>query len=185
MNALRALLRHIGTRSGISIGLLTMVVVVVVVARLVPHVGPDNSFGNAVAPATSTGGQQPRNTTTVAPTPTAPLLQSPVPPRSYAGTSPQTVARSFAVAWLHRSGVSTAAWHRAVATYSTTGLAAQLAQTDPANVPAQRITAALTTVDDAPTRCVVHVPMDSGTLALTMTAANAKWLVDAVDWNRS
>jgi len=180
--------RQLGGRHGISLGLLLLVIAIVVVARLLPHatseplintgLGPDVAVTSATAPAT----QSPVTLPTPAQS-TAPLLHSPVAPVTKPGSStPQAVAKAFALAWLHHDGVSAAAWLRAVTRYTTSALASQFAETNPANVPANRITQAVTLIDDAADTCQAQVPMDTGTLALTMLTVNGRWLVDKVDW---
>jgi hypothetical protein len=179
----RTLLRHLGARAGISIGLLVMVVVVVVVARILPHSDAPPLLSNGAAAQSGPPLVVPPVASASA---AGPLLHSPAPPSVRSGfRSPQAVAKSFALAWLRHDGVSTATWLRGVTTYSTATLAAQLAETNPANVPASRVTKVATVVDNTADNCVVNVPMDTGTLALTMTATNGHWLVDAVDWTKS
>jgi hypothetical protein len=180
----RTLLRHLGARAGISIGLIAMVVVVVVVARILPHADAPPLLSNGAGAESGPTVIQPPLASA---SPSGLLLHSPAPPSVQPGSrSPQSVAKSFALAWLHHDGVSPATWLRDVTAYSTASLAAQLAETDPANVPANRVTKDLTVVDNTSDNCVVNVPMDTGTLALTMTTStNGHWLVDAVDWTSS
>jgi hypothetical protein len=47
------------------------------------------------------------------------------------------------------------------------------------------MTSAPSLVNDTANSCLVKVPMDTGTLALTMTAVDGKWLVGGVDWDRA
>jgi hypothetical protein len=184
MSALRTLLRHLGTRYGIGVGLLVAVVMVVVIARFLPHsdVPPVVSDG-APVPSAAAGSSLPQLPSA---SPAGPLLHSPEPPRVKAGTaSPQRVAREFADAWLRHTGGSAASWLHGVSTFSTPALLAQLSETDPANVPASRITHDPHVVDNTADNCVVDIPMDTGTLSLTMNTVSGRWLVDGVDWARS
>ncbi|WP_213453924.1 hypothetical protein [Rhizomonospora bruguierae] len=100
-----------------------------------------------------------------------------------AGTpEPVTVARAFAVAWLHHRGVTAKAWHDALIPHSTPILADKLAGVEPETVPADQMIGEPTQVPEADTLVEVAFPVDSGTLRLRLIAPDGKWLVDGVDW---
>jgi hypothetical protein len=190
MGLIRDVFRRMGARQRVSIGLIVLLVAVIGVARLASHSHHDplvSTGGPAtlVSPAPGDSlGEGPATLPSAAPS--EPLLHSPVPPTGSPGlTPPQTVAKSFATAWLHHTGVDPATWLKDVTAYTTADVAAQLKETDPDNVPASRITKALTVVDDTPTDCDVQVPTDTGTLTLTMSLTEAKWLVSDIDWEQS
>lgn len=182
---MRRLLHQLGARQGVSLGLLIAIALVIVVAKLLPHNGADPlTYDGVVTDPTSTAtvAPAPGRSPTTAPA-TGPLLHRPAPPSSKAGVaSPQSVAKSFATAWLHND-VAAAVWLRNVTKYTTSAVATQLAEADPANVPATRVTHAVTVVDDAADRCEVKVPMDTGTLLLTLQLTDGHWLVDNIDWD--
>ncbi len=190
---MRNILRSLGARQSIGIGLIAIVVLIIVVAKVLPQRSPDSAvhISNPVTAGTGTasgggvaGALDPGNLPGA--TPSAPVLHSPVPPVTSPGTKkPQTVAVSFAKAWVDHTDVSAAQWLHAVTAYTTTDLAAQLAETDPENVPATRVTGAATVIGDSVTSCGVHVPTNTGTLLLTMVNTHGAWMVDTVDWQAS
>ena len=173
---MRALLRRLGPRYGVSLGLILLVVVIVVIARLGGHVGSSlvtTGGGGGVLPTASglpdDGGVD---------------SSAPVPPSTSPGAAtPQTVATDFTTAWLHHIGVSGAAWLKAVDRYATERLVGQLADADPQTVPANRITGPLAVTDHSASWVEVAVPTDAGTLTLSLLADQGRWQVDAVDWN--
>lgn len=176
---MRNVLGWLGSRHGISVGLLLLVGGVIVVARLIPHRDEN--------PLIRGGG-----TTATAPVPlpiaTAPstqLLHSPVRPVTGKGAAePRTVATAFTRAWL-RHELDAPAWLRGVTRYTTSTLAVRLGETDPSNVPAEAITGTASVVNDAADACAVTVPTDTGTLTLTLHRINGQWRVDDIDWARS
>jgi hypothetical protein len=190
---MRNILRSLGARQSIGIGLIIIVIAIIVVAKLLPHhaddstvhlAGPGASTGTGSTTSTDggVGALDPDDLPTA--TPSAPVLHSPVPPVTGAGVKkPQTIALAFAKAWVHHDNVPVATWLTSVTTYTTSDLAGQLAETNPANVPAERVTGATTLVGDTATSCGVRVPTDTGTLVLTMQRVQGKWMVDGVDWD--
>ena len=180
---MRDVLRQLGVRQRISLGALVLVAAILVIARLVPHHEPDSLVQRITVTGTGAPVIEPTSVPSVIPS--GPLLHSPVPPTRRPGTAtPQSVARAFTNVWLHHDGVTAAAWWRAVAPYTTGTLTTELSQTDPQNVPANRITGAVTIVDDTTDTCLAQVPTDTGTLGLTMTLVHGGWLVSDIDWTR-
>jgi hypothetical protein len=172
----RALLRKLGPRYGVSLGVLLLVAVVVVVGRLAGHPArPLVSNGASVPLPSATG---PSDDGSVA-------LPSAVPPVTSPGAAtPQEVAREFADAWL-RTDVSAAAWRSALDTHATARLAGELADADPQTVPATRVTGAFALTEHTSSWVEVAIPMDSGTLRLSLLAHDGVWAVDTVDWSPS
>ena len=114
---------------------------------------------------------------------------SPAPPPS-PGTSPGTaqpeaVAYTFASAWVNHKNVTAKAWHDRLVPNATKSLSDELAHTDPADVPASRVTGRpeLVPVGEGLVDAVVTV--DSGKLTLRLVAPDGKWLVDGIDWTES
>src|SRR5215467_1152914 len=100
---MRALLRRLGPRYGISLGLILLVAVVLVIARLGGHVGSSlvtTGGGGGVLP-TASGPPDDGDVGSSAPVP---------PSTSPGAATPQTIATDFTMAWLHHTGVSSAAW---------------------------------------------------------------------------
>ena len=91
-------------------------------------------------------------------------------------------ALAFAEAWLNPDGLDQAAWYQSIAPYLTENRAAAMEQVDPASVPAQSIEG-----EAAAEGSRVSIPMDTGTLILSVSeGANAwtdkDWLISAIDW---
>lgn len=177
---MRQLLRQLGPRYGIGLGLLVAVVIVIAVGKVLPHANTDVGSG-----VTRSDGGSPVSITSPSPDDGLTSFAPPSPPITSPGAdTPQTVATEFATAWLHHDAVSAKAWHDAIVRYCTASLAAQFDEVDPSDVPANRITGALTTSDYASTYVQISIPMDGGTLVLGLKGPTGVWLVDTVDWNR-
>jgi hypothetical protein len=163
--------RVLRSRYGLALLLAGTVLVILAGARLL---GGD---GNETTVLGSSDGGRP--TATVDPTAgddgvTSP--QSPQQPVTSPGTArPQAVAEAFAAAWVHHQ-VSEQAWYGALLPHSTS---------DPAGVPADRITGEPTLVPRGATFVEVHFPVDTGVLRLRLIAPDGRWLVDGVDWERA
>jgi hypothetical protein len=173
---MRTLLRKLGPRYGISLGVLLLVGAVLVIGRLAGH--PSGSLvtsGNPASLPTATG---PSDDGSVA-------LPSPVSPVTSPGAAtPQQVTTDFVDAWLHTS-LPAAQWRAAVTAHATARLAAEFADADPETVPATRVTGAFAFTDHTSTWVEVAIPMDSGTLTLSLLAHDGAWAVDTVDWSPS
>ena len=170
-----ALLRRLGLRYGISLGLVVVVVVVIVVARAGHH-----STGSLVS-----GGADRGLVPSTSPIPDDGVesVPGPQPPStSPGGATPQTVATTFATDWLRHTGVTAAGWRASLAALSTNRLDGELADADPQTVPADRITGPVTLTDHAAAFVEADVPTDAGTLTLSLLATGGRWQVDAIDW---
>lgn len=172
---MRLLLRRIGLRYGISLGLVVVVIVVIVVARDRGH-----STGSLVRDGAD-GGLAP--STSSIPDDGVASIPAPQPPSTGPGrATPQAVATTFATDWLRHTGVTPAGWRAALATLSTDRLDGELAAADPQTVPAERITGPVTLTDHAASFVVADIPTDAGTLTLSLLATGGRWQVDAIDW---
>jgi hypothetical protein len=97
-----------------------------------------------------------------------------------ASQSVTRVATAFAQAW-SSSGRSQQEWVRGIQPFVTPALAAGLAQTDPARVPATKVTGEAALVTASPTNASVRVPTDGGSIVVTLTrAASGGWQVSDV-----
>jgi hypothetical protein len=92
------------------------------------------------------------------------------------------VAYAFASAWADHRDVSAKQWHDRLLPHSTESLADKLADTDPAVIPAERVTGKPALVPISERLAEVRVATDSGELRLRLVAPQGRWLVDAVDW---
>ena len=90
------------------------------------------------------------------------------------------VATAFAQAW-SSSGRSQQEWTSGIQAFVTPVLAAGLAQTDPARVPATRVTGEALLLTASATFARVRVPTDGGSIVVTLTrAASSPWQVSDV-----
>lgn len=99
----------------------------------------------------------------------------------------EAVERSveFAEAWLNSNGYTASDWYDSIVPFLTTEQADLMQGVDPVSVPAKEITG-----DSLPEGLKVGIPMDTGTLTLTMTEGSnnwteSDWLVSAIDWEQS
>jgi hypothetical protein len=173
-------MRLLGTRYGAAVALVVLIGIVVGVGRIVDG-------GRSTPPPLGTG--------TVVDTPSASGSQlgddgvgeppSPPPPSTSPGASaPQTVALSFAQAWLHHDGVTADQWLAALRPYATPALQDRLSGVDPASVPASKVAGDATSTNRSESYVDVSIPLDAGVLTLGMSSTKGRWLVDSVDWQR-
>ena len=168
------------SRWGVAIVLAVLVLAVVGIGRLF-------SDGQA-APQAPIGRASPEPALSVDPDDEDTVI-SPAPPPSPStspGTAqPEAVAYTFASAWVSHKNVTAKAWHDRLVPNATKNLSDELADTDPADVPASRVTGRpdLIPVGQGLVDAVVRV--DSGKLTLRLVAPEGKWLVDGIDWAES
>lgn len=91
----------------------------------------------------------------------------------------------FAEVWLDPNGLSPEGWYDSIVPYLTTDQADLMQGVDPISVPAESITG-----EAAAEGPKVSIPLDTGTLILTMTEGSNNWtendwLVSAIDWEQS
>jgi hypothetical protein len=110
---------------------------------------------------------------------------TPTPSTRPGAAAPAAVAKAFATAWLVHRGISSEQWHAALVPHSTNALAEKLTGVDPAGVPADEMTGEPVVEPKTTTLVEVTVPMNAGRLRLQLVAPDGRWLVDAVDWERS
>ena len=157
-------------------------------------------LGLVIEPAkiTLTAGHVPL--VTASPTPSEPPMSvsSSAPSSSAGATAPNTtpstsgtlspstsesvtrVATAFAQAW-SSSGRSQQEWTRGIQPFVTPALAAGLAQTDPARVPATKVTGEAVLLTASATSAQVRVPTDGGSIVVTLKrAGSGPWRVSDV-----
>jgi hypothetical protein len=177
---MRQILRLLGTRYGIALVLAVLVLGVVGIMRAVGGSYRATTFGPAVEPSRSSS---------IDPTAGDDSLltpDSPAPPSTSPGASePTAVATDFIQAWLHHADVTPEQWRGGFAKYATSALRDKLKDTDPAVVPAQRMTGPAVVQNRAAQFVEVTLPVDSGTVRLRLLSTNGRWLVDGVDWERA
>lgn len=177
---MRPVLRLLGTRYGIALLLMLLVLGVVGLTRAVSGPGfstppADSADGPAASPLPPGTGDDGLHGSA-----------SPAPPSTSPGApTPSEIATAFARAWLDHDGVTAEQWREKLARYATKTLLDQFAETDPAGVPASRITGPIRLESRGATFVEAVVPVDSGTLRLSLLGTDGRWLVDAVDWERA
>jgi hypothetical protein len=134
--------------------------------------GPTISTPSPTEP--SAAGSSPTPATVPGTTSTSAGLSAP------ASESVTRVATAFAQAW-SSSGRSQQEWIRGIQPFVTPALATGLAQTDPARVPATKVTGEAALVTASATSASVRVPTDGGSIVVTLTrAASGGWQVSDV-----
>jgi hypothetical protein len=106
------------------------------------------------------------------------------PSLSAGGPDAATVATRFVTAWLKHTGVTGDQWRAGLTPHATPALMAKLAQTDPAGVPASQVVGQVRVVSH---EAVVEalVPVNGGTVTLTLVVRDGRWKVDGIDWGPS
>ncbi|MCW2639850.1 MAG: hypothetical protein JWP76_2156 [Dactylosporangium sp.] len=175
---MRPILRLLGTRYGIALVLTLLVLGVVGIMRGVAG-SYRQTLGPAVEPSRSSIDPTAGDDSLLTP-------DSPAPPSTSPGASePATVATNFMRAWLNHAGVTPEQWRAGFAKYATSALRDKLKDTDPAGVPALRMTGPVAIQSRADRFVEASLPVDSGTVRLRLLATNGRWLVDGVDWERT
>ncbi len=178
---MRPVLRLLGTRYGMALVLAVLVLAVVGIVRSVAGSYRATTYGPAIEPSPSSSPIDP-------PAGDVSVLfpESPPPPYTSPGAlDPTTVATNFLKGWLAHTGVTPEQWRASFAKYATAALRDKLKATDPAGVPAERMTGTAVLQDRGASYVEAAIPGDSGTVRLRLLATNGRWLVDGVDWERS
>jgi hypothetical protein len=178
---MRPVLRLLGTRYGIALLLTLVVLVVVGVARSFFEAGAAqrNQVGPELPPvSTPAAADASQGDDSVAQPSDAPTAR---PSLSAGAPDPATVATRFVTAWLKHTGVTGDQWRAALTPNATPALMAKLAQTDPAGVPASQVVGEVRVVThDAVAEALV--PVNGGTVTLTLVVRDGRWKVDGIDW---
>lgn len=175
----RRILRLLGTRYGLALIGVLLVVAVVAVARAIGGSRPVDSVG-APPLLGSPSASSELGDDSVAESESSPVATS-IP----GAAAPEGVALDFTRAWLRSKGVSSAQWVKGLQPYITQRLLDQYKDADPTTVPADSIRGpAAVRVRDA-ALVEVDVPVTPGTLKLRLLVNNGRWLVDGVSWERS
>ncbi|WP_432984816.1 hypothetical protein [Dactylosporangium sp. CA-233914] len=177
---MRTVLRLLGTRYGIALVLVVVVLAVVGVGRTVFDRGGGDSANDALGP-------------TVAPVPTSAdpyaslgddgVDETPVVAPSLSKGAPDvsTVATRFAEAWIRKPGITGEQWRAALKPDASAELMADLAETDPADVPTATITGS-PQLENVGSATVAKFPAEGGTIVLELQVADGRWQVTSLDW---
>jgi hypothetical protein len=175
----RGILRFLGTRYGLALIGVVLVVAVVGVARAIGGSRPVDSVGAPPLLSSPTASSELGDDSVAnsEPPPVATSLPGAPPP--------DAVALDFTKAWLQSKGVTSAQWVKGLQPYITPRLLNQYKDADPESVPASAIRGpAQVRVRDS-LLVEVDVPVTPGTLKLRLLVTNGRWLVDGVSWERS
>lgn len=198
---MRPVLRVLGSRYGLALLALLAVLAVVGVTRSIhgtrplavdagapeavstvdPRTGDDGVSG----PDGAVGGSPPATATPPDGAAEGPASAATPGSGEPAGPDPAPAASAFLRAWLAHTGVTAARWYAGIEPLSTPALAAKLRHTDPAGVPASRLTGPLGIVARSADTVEVTARVDSGSVRLRLVLVQGRWLVDGVDWDRS
>lgn len=181
---MRSVLRLLGTRYGVATALIVMLILVVVGFR--------GTVGSR-KPTPAAPALEPSRTISVEPSGFDGVVEEPtgeaVDERSAGPSAPAlseaaTVASQFAEAWVRHEAVTGDQWRAGISPLMTASLATLLAETDPANVPAEAVTGKPTMVERDPLLAEATVPLNRGVLLLTLVVIDRSWKVDGVGWER-
>lgn len=127
------------------------------------------------SPSASIQGAHPASSSPPAPRPTtlAASTSATPPPRAVTKQSATAVAGAFVRAW--SSDGSRDVWYAAMERWASPELLRSLGSTDPAQVPADRVTGDARLVSSAKTSATVLVPTDGGDVLVTLSASGGGW----------
>lgn len=169
----RALRWPLWSWRNLSITAVLMLALLAVVGRATDGQASARPAAAPAAPPTSASTQQtisaspsPRPTTTGSTS--APSASGPVTKQSATA-----VASAFVRAW--SSDGSRDAWYAAMGPWASPELLRSLASTDPAQVPADRVTGDGRLISSAKSSATVLVPTDGGDVLVTLTASGGAW----------
>lgn len=178
---MRTVLRLLGTRYGIAVVLCVVVLGVVVVGRTVlGDGGGRGSASDALGP-----------TVAAVPTSADPYRSlgddgvdesaAPGPSLSKGAADVSTVATRFGKAWLRKPGISGEQWRAGLKADASADLMADLAETDPSDVPTAAITGTVQLENNGQS-VVAKLPAEGGTIVLELQVAGGRWQVTSLDW---
>ncbi|GAA3448666.1 hypothetical protein [Dactylosporangium matsuzakiense] len=177
---MRTALRLLGTRYGIALILLVIVLVIVTLGRTVLDNGRGSSATDAIGPTVAT---VPRSADPFSSLGDDGVDESvaAAPSLSKGAADAATVATRFANAWVRKPGVTGDQWRAGLKPDASTELMASLAETDPADVPTATITGATQLQANGGTT-VARIPAEGGTIVLGLQVAGGRWQVTSLDW---
>lgn len=178
---MRTVLRLLGTRYGIAMVLIVVVLVVVGFGRtiFIDGAGPGNDgLGPTIGPV---GSQTPDPYSSLGDDGVVEDPSSVMPSLSKGAADASTVATRFARAWLRKPGVAGEQWRAGLRPDASSDLMENLAETDPSDVPATTITGP-TVLEDAGQTVTAKVPTDGGTIVLKLETISGRWQVTSLDW---
>ncbi|GIG58728.1 hypothetical protein Lfu02_31000 [Longispora fulva] len=176
-------LSYLGARYGIALVLALLIGALVLTVKIAaPEAAP-----SAVGPDTGSAQPVPANTEAHQEGDDLEPSRSPAPPSTSPGAAaPDVVAKTFTSAWLKHTGVTGDQWRAGMRPYATANLMEKLKDTDPIQVPAERLTGEPSPgVYTGASFVEFRLAVDSGTLSLRLIADRGQWRVDTIDWERT
>jgi hypothetical protein len=176
----RRILRLLGSRYGLAVVGVVLIVAIVGVARVASEPRPLEELGppQTIPPAVSSIDQLGDDSVATS--------EGPPTVASIPGVAtPDVVALSFAQAWLMNKGVISTQWVKGLKPFSTERLLNQFKDVDPASVPAESIRGSATVRPRDSQLAEVDIPVTPGVLKLRVVVSDGRWLVDGVSWERS
>jgi hypothetical protein len=170
---MRWLVDRLRTRVGAALGLILLIGIAITFGKLA-------STGQTLPVRR----YEPAPLTTVTPTVGDDGVIGPTPSVASTDERPLAVASDFAAAWL-RTDIGAADWHDGVARHATQPLAADLKGVDPRSVPAKRMVGEPRVLLRGEVYVRIGIPMDTGSLTLSVFKSDGEWRVGAVDWEPS
>lgn len=167
---MRGLLRRIGARTGIALGLVVAIVVVLTWAQFAgrPHPTAPTYRGDGTVP-------------TVAATVGADGVDTTEPTTYPDDASVLAAATAFATAWLSRT-LPSQQWLDGMRPYATTDLIGRLAGVDPADVPESATLGRATIQQRSGGYANVVIPIGTGdALSLDLVVQDGHWVVATLD----
>ena len=167
---MRNLFRRMGARTGISLGLILVIAVVLIVFRLLDGSGTRNP-----------GYREPVMTPTIAGTVGDDGILASATGEATDDSVVLATAASFADAWLQRT-LPSPQWLDGLRPYATTDLIDRLAGVDPLDVPTEATAGAPAIRSRSDLYAIVIVPIGRGdALALDLVVSDGQWLVATLD----
>jgi len=181
---MRTALRLLGTRYGIALVLVVVVLAVIGLGRLTTthqndQVGPSISV-SAIPTESASNDLEAGDDSLVEPD-----NGNASPSLSPGAADVSTVATAFISAWLRHTNVSGDDWRAGMMPNATPDLMAKLKDTDPGSVPADTIAGAIQTTDQGGAVWSASVPVSGGIVTLRLIAFHGRWQVDGIDWEPS
>ena len=177
---MRSVLRLLGTRYGAAVTLVAVIALIVGIGKIVGggrSVDTPLGAGTLANAPSATASQLADDGVGSPPAP-------PAPSTSPGAADPQSVAVSFARAWLNHDGVTADHWLAALRPFATAALQGRLGGVDPTTVPASKIAGSATATNRSESYVDITIPLDAGALTLGLIGTGGRWLVDSVDWQR-
>lgn len=177
---MRTVLRLLGTRYGIAMVLIVVVLVVVGFGRTV-FTGSGDPANDGIGPTVAPVSASPDPYSSLGDDGVQDEPASVAPSLSKGAADVTIVATRFAKAWLRKPGISGEQWRAGLKPDATTDLMGELADTDPSDVPAAEITGQVA-LENFGQNATARVPADGGTIVLQLQAIGGRWLVTELDW---